>query len=58
MTVLKNTEEIQQFLDILNDSEENPNFQLDTEKGDPDYYEMVFYTDEPIAVCFHCVQPN
>ncbi|MEH7254273.1 hypothetical protein V7111_19305 [Neobacillus niacini] len=42
-------EDVKRFLEILNTSKENSNFQADTEHGDPTYYEMVFYTDEPIA---------
>jgi hypothetical protein len=40
---------INDFLDILKTSEENPKFQPNTEKGDPLFYELVLYTDEPLA---------
>ncbi|WP_462413495.1 hypothetical protein [Neobacillus sp. Marseille-QA0830] len=42
-------EERQKFLQLLQDSQENPNFQPDTSQGDPLYYETVLYTDGPIA---------
>ncbi|WP_042455518.1 hypothetical protein [Neobacillus dielmonensis] len=42
-------EERQKLLQLLKDSQESPNFQPDTSQGDPLYYEMVFYTDRPIA---------
>ncbi|MCC3355710.1 hypothetical protein [Bacillus sp. REN16] len=41
--------EVKSFLQLLENSKTDPNFQPDTEKGDPIYYEMIFYTDEPIA---------
>jgi hypothetical protein len=46
---LKNPYKINDFLDILKTSEENPNFQPNTEKGDPLFYELVLYTEEPLA---------
>jgi hypothetical protein len=46
-------EKIQQFLSILSSSTENSNFQPDTTNGDPTYYDMVFYTDSPVAYKFH-----
>lgn len=46
---LNNPDEVSRFLQLLKDSKENPNFQPNTEKGDPDYYEIVLYTDGPIA---------
>jgi hypothetical protein len=42
-------EKIQEFLQLLNSSEKNSTFSPNTEKGDPLYYEAVFYTDEPVA---------
>jgi hypothetical protein len=42
-------EEINRILQLLIDSEESPYFQPNTEKGDPDYFQIVLYTDEPIA---------
>lgn len=46
---INNKEEVDRFLDILEKSEENPNFQPDTLEKDPAYYHMIFYTDGPIA---------
>ncbi len=46
---LTKNEEVKSFLQLLENSETNPNFQPNTEKGDPIFYEMIFYTDEPIA---------
>lgn len=45
-------EELNHLLQLLKNSEETPNFQPNTEKGDPDYYQIVLYTDEPIAYKF------
>ncbi len=42
-------EEVKRFLEILSTSKETPTFQPNTGNSDPIYYEMVFYTDEPIA---------
>jgi hypothetical protein len=42
-------EKINRILQLLIDSEESPYFQPNTEKGDPDYFQIVLYTDEPIA---------
>jgi hypothetical protein len=46
---IENFEEVKSFLALLESSEVDSNFQPNTEKGDPTYYEMVFYTDGPIA---------
>lgn len=46
---LNDADDIRQFLQLLTDSKENPNFHPNTEKGDPDYYEFILYTDEPVA---------
>lgn len=45
----KDSDEVNGLLKILKNSKENPNFQPDTSNGDPTYYEMILYTDEPIA---------
>lgn len=45
----KDKDEVNSFLEILKNSKENPNFQPDTSKGDSTYYQMILYTDEPIA---------
>jgi len=42
-------EKVKGFLQLLESSEVNSNFQPNTAKGDPIIFEMVFYTDEPIA---------
>ncbi|WP_066062986.1 hypothetical protein [Neobacillus soli] len=49
---IKNPEQISHFLQILKDSKESPNFEPNTEKGDPDYYYMVLYTVDPVAYKF------
>ncbi|MEK5389664.1 hypothetical protein NSQ59_04660 [Margalitia sp. FSL K6-0131] len=49
---IKDHRKIQQFLSILKNSREQSNYNPNTEKGDPIFYEMVFYTDEPIAYKF------
>lgn len=40
---------VETFLQLLIEGEENPHFEPDTLKRDPDYFEMVLYTDDPIA---------
>ncbi|MFS0634410.1 hypothetical protein AB1K84_00790 [Mesobacillus foraminis] len=47
-----NSKEIQGFLQLLKNSEENPAFQPDAANGEPIYYEMLFYTGEPVAYKF------
>jgi len=44
-----NPQTIQTFLSLLNNSEENPPFNPNTEQGDPLYYEALFYIDGPFA---------
>ncbi|MGN7385805.1 hypothetical protein [Sporosarcina sp. SAFN-015] len=44
---------INSFLQLLVNSEENPNFQPNRGSGDPIFYEMIFYTDEPIAYKYY-----
>jgi phage pi2 protein 07 len=44
-----NLEELRHILELLENSEESPNFSPNTEKGDPDFFQIVLYTDEPIA---------
>ncbi|MBS4215155.1 MULTISPECIES: hypothetical protein [Neobacillus] len=46
---IDNPEEIKKFLQVLNEGESSPNFQPNMDKGDPTVYDMVFYTDQPIA---------
>ncbi|MCH6264543.1 hypothetical protein [Neobacillus citreus] len=46
---LDNPDEIKKFLQVLNEGESSPNFQPNMDKGDPIVYDMVFYTDQPIA---------
>ncbi|WP_088068165.1 hypothetical protein [Gottfriedia luciferensis] len=49
ITEIKDREKLNAFLKILKNSKENPNFQPDTTKGDPTYFEIILYTGEPIA---------
>ncbi|WHX98237.1 hypothetical protein [Neobacillus sp. DY30] len=44
-----NREEFTPLLQLLENSEESPNFQPNMEKGDPVHFHIVLYTDEPIA---------
>ncbi len=46
---LTKNEEVKSFLQLLVNSEENPSFQPNTEKANPIFYEMIFYTEDPIA---------
>lgn len=50
---LTKSEDVNTFLQLLVESEENPNFQPNSKKGDPIFYEMVFYTEDPIAYKFN-----
>lgn len=43
------TEDVARFLDILKNSKEDGAFQPNTDNGDPLYYEIVLFTDEPVA---------
>jgi hypothetical protein len=47
-----NHEELNRLLKLLQNSEESPNFQPNMAKGDPDFYQIVMYTNEPIAYKF------
>lgn len=42
-------EDFKHLLQLLENGIESPNFQPNTEKGDPEYYQIILYTDEPIA---------
>ncbi|WP_088012721.1 hypothetical protein [Gottfriedia acidiceleris] len=46
---IKEKEKIISFLDILKNSKEDSNFQPSNANTDPTHYEIVLYTDEPIA---------
>jgi hypothetical protein len=45
-------EDLNHLLQLLQNSEESPNFQPNMAKGDPDFYQIVIYTDEAIAYKF------
>ena len=49
---IKSPEQVSRFLEILKNSQPSPNFQPNTEKGDPDYYHMVLYTGDPVAYMY------
>ncbi|MFB3165083.1 hypothetical protein ABLO26_27370 [Neobacillus sp. 179-J 1A1 HS] len=49
LSTYTNHEELKHILELLKNSEESPNFSPNTEKGDPDYFQIVLYTDQPIA---------
>lgn len=49
LSTLNDQTEIQSFLAILNASEENPNFEPKRIDQDPTSFEMVFYSNAPIA---------
>ena len=52
ITEINTPEEVSRFLEILRNSQDSPNFEPNTENGDPTYYKMVLYTGEPIAYMF------
>ena len=45
-----NTADMTRLLDILKNSKKDDSFQPNMDNGDPIYYEIVLYTDGPIAV--------
>ncbi|MFE8697376.1 hypothetical protein ACFYKT_13620 [Cytobacillus sp. FJAT-53684] len=50
---ISKVEEVKRFLHLLESSEIQTTFQPNTEKRDPTYYEMIFYTEDPIAYKFN-----
>ncbi|MCD7036448.1 hypothetical protein LRR81_19555 [Metabacillus sp. GX 13764] len=49
LNTITNKSKVIRFLQLLEKGKTAPNFQPDTKKGDPLYYEMTFYTGEPVA---------
>jgi hypothetical protein len=49
ITSITAPDQVKHFLQLLQSSKENPDFQPHTDNGDPAYYQMVLYTGEPIA---------
>ncbi|MDR4947372.1 hypothetical protein [Neobacillus cucumis] len=49
LSQIKSSDQINRFIQILKNSKDSPHFQPNVEKGDPLYYQIVFYTGEPIA---------
>lgn len=45
--------DVKRFLGLLENSEPNSAFQPNTDKGDPAYYDMIFYTNGPISYRFN-----
>ncbi|WP_432363341.1 hypothetical protein [Sporosarcina sp. UB5] len=50
---LTKNEEVEAFLQLLINSEANPNFRPSTIRVDPIYYEMIFYTEDPVAYKYY-----
>jgi hypothetical protein len=50
---LAKKEEVKSFLQLLINSEEDPDFWPNTERGDPLFYTMIFYTEGPIAYKYY-----
>ncbi|SES01348.1 hypothetical protein SAMN04487944_11518 [Gracilibacillus ureilyticus] len=46
---ISNAEKMNEFLDLLVNSEKNPVYEPKTKNGDPDRYSMVFYTGDAFA---------
>lgn len=46
---VKNPKEVTVFLNTLKNSKEEPGFQYDISKGDPIFFDIVLYTNEPVA---------
>lgn len=53
LTEITNPEQIKNFLQILQNGKKSPDFQPDTNEKDPFYYQMVFYTGDPVAYMFN-----
>ncbi|PWW28383.1 hypothetical protein DFO73_106199 [Cytobacillus oceanisediminis] len=49
---LKQEEDLSHFLQLLIDSKNQQGFNPNTAKGDPIFYNMIFYTGEPVAYKF------
>ncbi|GAA2701024.1 hypothetical protein [Cytobacillus oceanisediminis] len=45
--------DLSHFLQLLIDSKNQPGFNPNTSKGDPIFYNMIFYTGEPVAYKFN-----
>ncbi len=53
LNTLNNKEEINDFFALIRDGEINSEFNPDMAYGDPEHYQMVFYSDEQIAYKFN-----
>lgn len=49
ITEWTNKEDVKSFLGLLEKSKPNSAFQPDTVERDPEYYDMIFYTDGPLS---------
>ncbi|WP_186328778.1 hypothetical protein [Bacillus sp. X1(2014)] len=52
ITEIINPEQVNLFLQLLNNSKDTPNFQPNMEKGDPDMFQIILYTGDPVAYMF------
>jgi len=52
LTELSEKEDVQGFLILLQNSEESLTYNPNMNNGDPIIYDMIFYTDEPIAYSY------
>jgi hypothetical protein len=52
LTLVDQENDIKNFVALLDQDEVKNNFEPDSLKGDPDIFEIVFYTDEPVAYKF------
>jgi hypothetical protein len=53
LNTLNNEEEITELFALIGNGEINSEFNPDISHGDPEYYQMVFYSDEQIAYKFN-----
>jgi hypothetical protein len=53
LNTLNNKEEITEFFALIGNGETNSEFNPDISHGEPEYYQMVFYSDEQIAYKFN-----
>ncbi len=53
VTEWTNKDDVKSFLGLLEKSKPNSAFQPDTAERDPEYYDMIFYTDGPLSYKFN-----
>ncbi|MEH7087010.1 hypothetical protein V7139_30535 [Neobacillus drentensis] len=52
ITEIINPEQVNRFLQLLKSSKDSPRFQQNMENGDPDMFQIILYTGEPVAYMY------